>query len=132
LNSLLEDLKSIKMANGQVNGMPITLYFDFAKSQISGVAGGPMRNPECEGCNSCCVLPTAIVPERLQDGSLGNKYVMKRPGQACPWLHKNSHMTACMLDQLGKRPDLCRNFLCKGGRESFEKSFTKVEDATNP
>lgn len=131
LQDLLYTLKLIKAGGGLIEGMPANSYFNFARSEISGLSQGFQSKDECKGCVDCCIKPQAVVPEQGPDGGLARpmRYVMKHRRQFCWWLRQTSEGYRCVLHDTGEKTFTCYSYQCSS-REDLEKKISDAENQT--
>ena len=128
LNNLLYTLKAMKASGEMVDGIPITMLFNFAKSEIHGLGQGFQGKEECKGCADCCIKPPALVPLQGIDGGLIRplKYGIKYRRQPCWWLRDSSEGFKCAIHNSGEKPFTCFAFLCES-REKLEEKISNSE-----
>lgn len=127
LNNLLYTLRAMK-ASGMVDGIPTMMLFNFARSEINGLAKGSQTKDECKGCADCCIKPPAIVPLQGMDGGVIRplKYGLKYQRQPCWWLRETPEGFKCAIHNSGEKPFTCYSFLCES-REKLEENISNSE-----
>ena len=128
LNSLLYALKAMKASGEMVDGIPVTMFFNSAKSEINGLAQGFVEKDECKGCSDCCIKPPAIVPAQGMDGGVVRpmRYAMKYRRQPCWWLRDSEDGFKCSLHDTGEKPYTCYSYQCES-REKLEENISNSE-----
>jgi len=108
----------VKASGDMVDGMPSSGFFNFAKSEITGLAQGFQTKEECKGCSTpmCCIAPMAIIPAQGINGGVTRPlcYVLKYKWQPCPWLRRSDGVTfKCSLHESKEKPFTCYSYLCE-------------------
>lgn len=128
LNNLLWTLKAMKASGQMVDGVPVGSLFNFARSEIFGLAQGFREKDECKGCADCCIKPQAIVPIQGIDGGVVRplRYGLKHRRQFCWWLRQTPEGFKCALHASGEKPFTCYAYQCES-REKLEEKIAEVE-----
>ena len=129
LDNLLVTLRNLKASGLMVEGVPTEALFNFARSEISGLAQGFKTKDECQGCADCCVAPIAIVPAQGLDGGVARplSYVLKRQRQPCGWLRgSQAGGFKCILHASKEKPFTCFSYQC-ASRVDLESRISNAE-----
>ena len=128
LNNLLWTLKTLKSSGEMVDGVPVSMLFESAKSEINGLAQGFREKDECKNCSDCCVKPPAIVPAQGMDGGVVRplRYTIKHKRQPCWWLRDSKDGFRCSLHDTGEKPYTCYSYQCIS-REDLEEKISNSE-----
>jgi len=128
LDNLLVVMRNLKASGQMVEGVPTESLFNFAKSEINGLAQGFKTKDECKDCFLCCVAPQAIVPAQGLDGGVARplRYTLKHRRQPCQWLRGNGEGFKCSLHASGEKPFTCLSFQCTS-RANLETLISNAE-----
>lgn len=130
LNQLLWTLKAMQGSGETVDGVKVSMLFNFAKSEINALGQGLQTKEECLDCTPalCCVLPAAIVPAQGLDGSVVRplRYTVKYQLQPCWWLRQGPEGFKCALFDSGERPYTCTAYLCKS-KDTLKEQFLGIK-----
>uniref|UniRef100_A0A6M3L6G6 Uncharacterized protein n=1 Tax=viral metagenome TaxID=1070528 RepID=A0A6M3L6G6_9ZZZZ len=131
LDDLLNVLMMVKASGDMVDGMPSSGFFNFAKSEITGLAQGFQTKEECKGCSDCCVKPMAVVPLQGIDGGLIRplRYGLKYRFQPCWWLRQKDGAFLCALHDTKQKPFTCYSYQCSS-RANLEAFISNAEKGT--
>jgi hypothetical protein len=129
LDNLLDVLRMIKASGEMIDGVPSASLFNFAKSEINGLAQGFQTKEECKDCSDCCVAPQALVPEQGIDGGVARplRYILKHRRQPCNWLRGSvKDGFICALHDTKQKPFTCFSFQCTS-RANLEELISNAE-----
>jgi len=132
LDDLLKVLMMVKASGDMVDGMPSSGFFNFAKSEINGLAQGFQTKEECKGCADCCIAPQAIIPAQGIDGGVVRplRYILKHRRQPCPWLRGSvKDGFKCVLHETKEKPYTCYSYQCSS-RANLEAFISNAEKGT--
>ena len=128
LDNLLAVLRTMKASGSAINGISTEILFNFAKSEINGLAHGVRTKDECLNCSDCCIKPPAVIPVQGIDGGLIRplRYGLKFSRQPCWWLRQENGNFKCAIHASGEKPFTCLSFQCES-RDKLEENISKTE-----